>query len=116
MKRFDLFELSVNIISFLVLISLIFLTINNIELKNDLSDCQSELSQIHITNLDLADKNKKLETELVNSKSKIEMYEKNSEIQSKMIAEYKAIIDRYEKTDIPQKNVITIDELCLFRI
>lgn len=109
-KKFDLFELSVNIISFLVLISLIFLTINNIELKNDLSDCQSELSQIHITNLDLADKNKKLETELTSSKSKIEMYEKNSEIQSKLIAEYKAIIDRYEETDIPQKNVNTINK------
>ena len=110
MKRFDLFELSVNIISFLVIISLIFLAINNTELKNDLSDCQNELSQIHITNLDLADKNKKLETELANSKSKIEMYEENSKIQSKMIAEYKAIIDRYEETDIPQKIVNTINK------
>ena len=74
MKRF---ESSVNIIPFLALryivmaimilslvlsIFTIFLAINNTELKNDLSDCQNELSQIHITNLDLADKNKKLET------------------------------------------------------
>ena len=75
MKRFS--ELSVNVIPFLaLLITLICLAINNAGLKNDLSDCQSELSRIHITNLDLADKNKKLETELANSKSKIEMYEK----------------------------------------
>ena len=122
MKRF---ESSVNIIPFLALryivmaimilslvlsIFTIFLAINNTELKNDLSDCQNELSQIHITNLDLADKNKKLETELISSKSKIEMFERNSEIQSKMIAEYKAIIDRYEETDIPQKNVNTINK------
>ena len=70
MKRFS--ELSVNVIPFLaLLITLICLVINNVGLKNDLSDCQNELSQIHITNLDLKVKNEKLKNEVADNKSKI---------------------------------------------
>lgn len=109
MKRFS--ELSVNVIPFLaLLIALICLAINNAGLKNDLSDCQSELSKIHITNLDLKVKNEKLKNEVADNKSKIKTLKENSEIQSKLIAEYKAIIDRYEETDIPKKNVSTINK------
>ena len=109
MKRFS--ELSVNVIPFLaLLITLICLAINNAGLNNDLSDCQSELSKIHITNLDLKAKNEKLKNEVADNKSKIETFEKNSEIQSKMIAEYKAIIDSYKETDNSQEVVNAINK------
>ena len=109
MKRFS--ELSVNVIPFLaLLITLICLAINNVGLKNDLSDCQSELSQIHIANLDLKVKNEKLKNEVADNKSKIKTLKENNEIQSKIIAEYKSIIDSYKETDIPQKNVNTINK------
>ena len=109
MKRFS--KLSVNVIPFLaLLITLICLVINNAGLRNDLSDCQSKLSQIHITNLDLKVKNEKLKNEIADNKSKIKTLKENNEIQSKMIAEYKAIIDRYEETGIPQKIVNTINK------
>lgn len=109
MKRFS--ELSVNVIPFLaLLITLICLVINNTGLKNDLSDCQSELSQIHITNLDLKVKNEKLKNEVADNKSKIKTLKENSEIQSKLIAEYKTIIDSYKETDNPQEVVNTINK------
>lgn len=108
-KRFS--ELSVNVIPFLaLLITLICFIINNIGLKNDLSDCKSELSQIHITNLDLKVKNENLKSELTDSKSKIQTLEENNEKQSKMIAEYKAIIDSYEEENIVQEVVNTINK------
>ena len=109
MKRFS--ELSVNVIPFLaLLITLICLAINNVGLNNDLSDCQSELSKIHITNLDLKVKNEKLKNEVADNKSKIKTLKENSEIQSKLIAEYKAIIDNYEEKNIVQEVVNTISK------
>ena len=109
MKRFS--ELSVNVIPFLaLLITLICLAINNAGLKNDLSDCQSELSKIHITNLDLKVKNEKLKNEVADNKGKIKTLKENSEIQSKLIAEYKAIIDNYEGNNIVQEVVNTINK------
>ena len=109
MKRFS--ELSVNVIPFLaLLITLICLVINNAGLKNDLSDCQSELSQIHITNLDLKVKNEKLKNEVADNKSKIKTLKENNEIQLKMIAEYKVIIDNYEEKNIVQEVVNTINK------
>ena len=109
MKRFS--ELSVNVIPFLaLLIALICLAINNAGLNNDLSDCQSELSKIHIANLDLKVKNEKLKNEVADNKSKIKTLKENSEIQSKIIAEYKAIIDRYEGNNIAQEVVNAINK------
>lgn len=109
MKRFS--ELSVNVIPFLaLLITLICFIINNIGLKNDLSDCQSELSQIHITNLDLKVKNEKLKNEVADNKSKIKTLKENSEIQSKLISEYKTIIDNYEEKNIVQEVVNAINK------
>ena len=107
MKRFS--KLSVNVIPFLaLLITLICLVINNAGLRNDLSDCQSKLSQIHITNLDLKVKNEKLKNEVADNKSKIKTLKENNEIQSKLIAEYKTIIDNYEEKNIVQEVVNTL--------
>ena len=109
MKKFS--ELSVNVIPFLaLLITLICLAINNVGLNNDLSDCQSELSKIHITNLDLKVKNEKLKNEVADNKSKIKTLKENNEIQSKLIAEYKTIIDNYEEKNIVQEVVNTINK------
>lgn len=109
-NKFVLTNSIITIIGTIIILScIISISIKYDNAKNELSNCQSQLSQIHITNLDFVDKNKKLETELANSKSKIQTLEENNYILSNKIIEYREFLNNAEN-DKEQKVVNIINK------
>lgn len=109
-NKFVLTNSIITIIGTVIMLScIISISIKYSNAKNELSSYQSALSQIHITYLNLVDKNKKLETELANNKSKIQTLEENNQILSNKIIEYNEflssiedIINNNDKNRLPQ--------------
>ena len=96
-------------INLIIITAIVIVVLQKNSDEQNLTDCQNELSQIHITNLDLVDKNKKLETELANSKSKIQTLEENNHILSNKIIEYREFLNN-TGNDNKQEVVNTINK------